>query len=454
MNVTKGLLFLIGLNLIACRHDAVRVPAEEAGDRTLKVALDLDMPGYFLFNGKPFGYQYEILKEFARSEGKELEIVSDFTNSSYPELFAEGSLDLAVTLHPEYFSFIGNQQVVSVYDTRYVVLARKRPAGGSDKNSFYSRLSGRKVMVPQGFVQTESFNVLMDSVPDAQIFLTSRNVFEGLELLSSGKCDFVVCESMESVVGCTLIKNIRTVYEFPESIPVSVVINSTAAHARSFPGWLAEFTRSARYAKLSEFYHGPSPGDHFVTESHSARPKGATSVYDELFRRICSEEKVDWRFVSAIAYHESRYNSFLVSPKGATGLMQVMPSVARQFGVPQEELMNPEENVRLAVRLLRRIESSLRLAPDTSFDDRMQLILACYNGGIGHVQDARSLARKYGGNPDSWEDVSRYLRLKSAEEYFTDEVVKCGRFAGSSSTCAFVSNVMGRYRNYCALAAL
>lgn len=45
--------------------------------------------------------------------------------------------------------------------------------------------------------------------------------------------------------------------------------------------------------------------------------------------------------MSAIAYHESRFTPDITSRSGARGLMQIMPSVARQFDVPTEEVANP-----------------------------------------------------------------------------------------------------------------
>ena len=62
--------------------------------------------------------------------------------------------------------------------------------------------------------------------------------------------------------------------------------------------------------------------------------------------------------------------------------------------------------------------------------------------------DARSLARKYGANPDSWSDVSTYLSLKSDPEVVKDDAVKCGRF-NSSQTLAFVNKVFSKYTTYC-----
>ena len=182
-------------------------------------------------------------------------------------------------------------------------------------------------------------------------------------------------------------------------------------------------------------------------EGLTAAQAGGISPYDDLLRDVCEKEGYDWRLISAIAYNESRFNPRVVSRKGATGLMQVMPRVAQQFGVGGD-LTDPANNVLLALKVLSKIEKSLDFAPVTPSTDRMQIVLACYNAGIGHVLDARSLARKYGANPDSWEDVSDYLSRKADPEVANDSAVKYGRF-NSSQTLAFVDNVCAKYQTYC-----
>ncbi|HUN14628.1 MULTISPECIES: transglycosylase SLT domain-containing protein [unclassified Alistipes] len=173
------------------------------------------------------------------------------------------------------------------------------------------------------------------------------------------------------------------------------------------------------------------------------------SPYDELIRHISEEEGHDWRLISAMAYHESRFRSHLVSPRGARGLMQVMPSVARQFGVPVELIADPQINVRLANQLLSSIVDALQMAENTPARDRMSIMLACYNSGLGHVRDARRLARRDGRNPDSWDTVLDYLSLKALPEYYESELVRCGRFTGSGMTQAYVDDVLEYYHEYC-----
>ena len=176
------------------------------------------------------------------------------------------------------------------------------------------------------------------------------------------------------------------------------------------------------------------------------------SQYDAVMRKVASEQGHDWRLMSAIAYHESRFSPDIVSKRGAAGLMQIMPAVARRYNITGDRLFDPETNVRLAARLLSEIDAGLRLAPGTSADDRMRIVLASYNGGIGHVSDARRLARSHGENPNSWEVVSRYLELKADPAYYENEVVRCGRFTGYKQTRAYVNDVMKRYDRYCQVA--
>lgn len=176
------------------------------------------------------------------------------------------------------------------------------------------------------------------------------------------------------------------------------------------------------------------------------------SAYDNIIRKVSEQEGHDWRLMSAIAYHESRFTADITSRSGARGLMQIMPSVARQFEVPMESVTDPETNVWLANKLLSKIMSTLRFPAGTSARDRMSIVLASYNSGIGHVGDARRLARLYGEDPNSWEVVARYLQLKAEPEYYENEVVKCGRFTGSRQTLAYVDDVIGRYNKYCRLA--
>jgi membrane-bound lytic murein transglycosylase F len=74
--------------------------------------------------------------------------------------------------------------------------------------------------------------------------------------------------------------------------------------------------------------------------------------------------------------------------------------------------------------------------------DRTWFALAAYNVGFGHLEDARILTQTHGKNPDSWDDVRRFLPLLSQEKWHTR--VKHG-YARGWEPVRFVENIRSYY---------
>lgn len=83
---------------------------------------------------------------------------------------------------------------------------------------------------------------------------------------------------------------------------------------------------------------------------------------------------IDPLLVHSVIQVESNYNNYALSPKGAEGLMQLIPSTARRFGVTNS--FDPKQNIEAGVKYLKYLKDLFR-------DDR--LALAAYNAGEGAV---------------------------------------------------------------------
>ncbi len=177
------------------------------------------------------------------------------------------------------------------------------------------------------------------------------------------------------------------------------------------------------------------------------------SRFDAIMQKVGTEQGYDWRLMSAIAYHESRFREDLVSKQGAVGIMQIRPVVAKHFNIPVETIAETETNIRLAGMLLNELDNLLKIPSSTPEQDRLSIILASYNAGIGHIYDACRLARSEGANPNSWAVISGYLKLMSEPEYYNRDVVKYGKFNGSAQTLGYVREVMKKYNEYRNLAS-
>lgn len=110
-----------------------------------------------------------------------------------------------------------------------------------------------------------------------------------------------------------------------------------------------------------------------------------------IINSLASEYGVDKSLVKAVIHAESGYNPNAVSPKGASGLMQLMPKTAKDLKVGNA--FDPQDNIRGGVRYL-------RFLLDT-FKGDVSLALAAYNAGLSKVS-------KYGGIPP-YEETRNYV---------------------------------------------
>ena len=177
--------------------------------------------------------------------------------------------------------------------------------------------------------------------------------------------------------------------------------------------------------------------------------KGVISEWDHLFKTYAQVASTDWRLLAAICYQESCFDPKARSWAGACGLMQIMPTTAESYGLQQEKIFDPESNVETAAKIINHLTMLYRDVPDSN--ERMNFVLASYNGGTGHVRDAMALTEKNGGNPYVWDEVAEYILLLSQPQYYRDAVVKCGYLRGTE-THDYVYKVQQRYQDYTGVA--
>ncbi|AIY41217.1 Soluble lytic murein transglycosylase precursor [Collimonas arenae] len=125
--------------------------------------------------------------------------------------------------------------------------------------------------------------------------------------------------------------------------------------------------------------------------------------YEQLVNQAAQEFALEPALLKAVMAAESGFNPGAVSPKGAIGLMQIMPATAERYGLTgdkkrpiEQKLTDPATNIRLGARYLRDL---LKLYPA-----QQELVIASYNAGEGAVQ-------KYNNQIPPYPETRNYVQL-------------------------------------------
>jgi soluble lytic murein transglycosylase-like protein len=136
----------------------------------------------------------------------------------------------------------------------------------------------------------------------------------------------------------------------------------------------------------------------------SAAVKARRKAFDPIIASAAARHRLDPALVKAVIRTESDFIAYARSPKGALGLMQLMPATARQHSVWR--VFDPAENIEGGVR-------HLRLLLD-QYNGNVRLALAAYNAGAGAVS-------RHGGVPPYPETIEYLQRVLSFREQFARE---------------------------------
>jgi len=135
----------------------------------------------------------------------------------------------------------------------------------------------------------------------------------------------------------------------------------------------------------------------FIVLTHQALGNNASGrQYDQIIRMIAQRYDMDPDLIHSIIRAESNYDSQAVSPKGAVGLMQLMPDTAKNYGVNNR--YDPVENIEGGVKLLKDLF--------LTYDQKDDLVLAAYNAGPDAV-------KKHEGIPPYPETIRYIQKVKS-----------------------------------------
>lgn len=441
-NHTTRLLPILLLLLIAV--GCTSTPHNFEGEVSLAIADEV--AGYAVVSGERYGFVSDVADNISRSLDCKLRVTPRLTIEDIRSGLRKGEIDVAAVPLSERLT-LHDFPSERFYTTDYVLLM---PSWRAETLNYTSpeALRGKRLLADehfrthQSFKEFEKYGVLCDTARLESIEMARR--------VATGRADAVILERSEAALAHFLYRSLQQVAVIDEPCEV-ILVFANRALKKLFASSLREFATTNEYAFLAELYFGETSITERFTQLkyRPTRVVDGISVWDSELKKIAEKVGVDWRLMSAMAYHESRFRNDQVSHKGAVGLMQVTPIVAEDFGLEEGyDLADPSTNISLAARLIRRSSRALGFGDFPTSDDEIAIVVASYNCGITRTLEAQRLVVAEGVDGGSWEAIKAMMVNMSDAEWIATSDYKMRRFGDAPVTIAYTEGVMELYATY------
>jgi membrane-bound lytic murein transglycosylase F len=259
-------------------------------------------------------------------------------------------------------------------------------------------------------------------------------------LTSDSLIDYTIADSNEFSVTRRYYPKLNVGFDLGQEQPLAWALKKTKDNSlqKAVNKFFAKAENDGSLTLLREKYFGhvkgitPVDSHTFLKHVRERLPK-----FESLFKQAAVEYEQDWRFLAAVSYQESLWNSEAVSPTGVKGLMMLTRDAAKQLKIKNRD--DPHKSVLGGTEYFLSMHD--KIPERIQEPDRTWLALAAYNIGFGHLEDARILTQNAGEDPDLWMNVRKYLPLLSNKKWY--KYTRHG-YARGKEPVVYVQNI----RNY------
>jgi len=469
LNIIRRLIYLVLFLFFGCEKDSInKIEIIEYNNKwdleqikasgTLRALTVYSGTSYFLYKGRPMGYEFELLERFAEYLDVDLEmIVVNNINELFEKLNnGEGDIiahGLTITTdRKEEVSFSNH-----LYLTKQV-LVQKKPDNW--RSMSWRKLKKALVHDPIDLLgdtisvrSMTSYKERIYNLSDELGGTIHINLLSG-ELATDEIIEKVVNGDIKYTIADNNIASIMATYYPILDVKVPVSFSQRIAWAtrhdsqnllNATNNWLKQIKRKIdfnviynKYFKNKKYFRRRIKSNFYSLNNQQISP------YDGLIKKHSKVLNWDWRLVASQVYQESKFDPRVSSWAKASGLMQLMPNTAKELGVTNRS--DPEQSIKGGTKYLKRIWKNFEHIPDSI--QRIKFTMASYNCGMGHVFDAQRLAAEEGLQKDVWDDHVETIVLKlSQPKHYNHPVVKHGYVRGLEPY-NYVKQIFERYQHY------
>jgi len=402
---------------------------------------------YFIHRGQLMGFEYELVKQYAKREGLEVVMVVPPRWADLKQWMLEGRGDVVaacVTVSKEREKTAELEFCHPYSRFQEIIVTRK----SDEKLKTLADLAGRIVHVRRlSHYWTSMEKLRKESGIDFELkavpgTLETREILHRVE---SGEFDLAVADSGFLDIEINSGRKLRSAFMFRTPYNYGWVVRKDSPGLKaSMDRFFEETVGTSDYNYLFRKYFSQGSTVREFQDEAPTLEKAVISPYDDLIRVSAAKHGFHWCLVAAQMFQESRFDPNAKSWSGALGLMQLMPATAKELGLNGRTILDPARNIDAGVEYLQKQRK--RVPSEVDAFNRLCFALAAYNGGYGHLIDARALAGKLGRDPNLWVgNVDHAYALLSTPEYA--DKARYG-YCRSEEIIGYVRKIVARYVAY------
>jgi membrane-bound lytic murein transglycosylase F len=400
---------------------------------------------YFIHRGQLMGFEYELVNRFAKQHDLDVVMVVPDHWNEMGRWLEEGRADLiaaTVTMTARRFDNKRDLSFCHYYGRFHediVGRSKEKPVRSLED------LNGRTIHVRASSSYYESLEALKNAGRlNADIALVPENeeTYEILNKVAKGEYDLTCADRNLLNQSVRMGERLKPLITLPGERRYGwVVRDDQPLLKQAINEFFKKELDGSAYPSIYRRYFDLMPNPS-LDEKLGTMGDGTISPYDALVKKHAAAHDFPWTLICSQMFQESSFRPDAESWAGAQGLMQLMPATAREVGV--RDPFDPGENIRGGVSYLKK--QYVRPAGELEVLNRTCFALASYNGGYGHLIDARKLAEQLGRDPNVWLDnVDQAYALLSEPDYARR--ARYG-YCRSDEIINYVRKIMARYMAY------
>jgi peptidoglycan lytic transglycosylase F len=370
---------------------------------------------YYVDKDGETGLEFELANRFAIKLGVKLSLIVVNNSTEVSELIKSGQADIAAGGISQ--PFISDAPMIYgpgyQWVTRQIVYRTSHWRPTSLDDIYPSQLH-----IADGTVPLSTLEKLQEKSPSfTWVIHPDKDNNELLKMVENGEILYAVAFSNDVILTRESYPEIRPAFNLTGPEPLAWAIKNTEDRSllKEIQKFHGKIAKEGKLADLVERFYGPKGFfDYVDSRTFIDKYRKTLPGLRPYFKWSGDKNGIDWRLLAALSYQESHWNKNAQSRTGVRGLMMLTLPTAKQVGVKNR--LDPEQSIDGGAKYLKSLRK--RIPERIKEPERTWFALAAYNVGFGHLEDARVLTQRDGGDPDLWEEVKLRLPLLSKKEWY------------------------------------